>query len=92
MHDWLLSSLVSFPDYREELEWLIGEGEFVAWRSRGSGTQSGPLGPFPVTHKRMDLVIIGMHRFENGVVAETWASWDNLAALTQLGHLGTAAS
>ena len=88
MHEWLASNLVPFPDYREELEWLVGEGDFVAWRSRGTGTQSGPLGPFPPSNKRMDVVIIGMHRFEKGLVAETWTSWDNLAVLTQLGHMG----
>lgn len=88
MHEWLLSNLVPFPDYREEIEWLVGEGDFVAWRSRGTGTQSGPLGPFPPTGKRVDVVIIGMHRFAEGSVAETWTSWDNLAVLTQLGHMG----
>ncbi len=85
MHEWLLSNGATFPDYREELEWLIGEGEFVTWRSRGTGTQEGAMGPFPATHKRMEVVIIGMHRFEDGLVAETWTSWDNLAVLTQLG-------
>ncbi len=91
MHGWLLSNLATFPDYREELEELVGEGNFVGWRSRGSGTQAGPMGPFPATHRRMEIVIIGMHRFEGGLIAETWTSWDNLAALTQLGLLGTAA-
>jgi predicted ester cyclase len=33
----------------------------------------------------MDLVIIGMHRFEGDRIVETWTSWDNLAALRQLG-------
>jgi len=37
MHQWLLSNFVPFPDYQEELEWLVGEGDFVAWRSRGTG-------------------------------------------------------
>jgi len=87
MHQWLLSNQATFPDYREEIEWLVGEGDYVAWRSRGTGTQSGPLGPFPATHKRMEVVIIGMHRFEAGRVAETWTSWDNLAVLMQLGLL-----
>jgi predicted ester cyclase len=87
MHQWLVSNMATFPDYHEELESLVGEGEFVAWRSRGVGTQRGALGPFPATHKRMDLIIIGMHRFEAGLVVETWTSWDNLAALTQLGLL-----
>jgi predicted ester cyclase len=87
MHDWLLSNQATFTDYHEEIEWLVGEGDFVAWRSRGTGTQSGALGPFPATNQRMEVVIIGMHRFENGRVVETWTSWDNLAVLTQLGLL-----
>lgn len=87
MHQWLVSNQATFPDYREELEWVVGEGDFVAWRSRGTGTQSRPLGPFPATHKRMEVVIMGMHRFAEGFIAETWTSWDNLAVLTQLGLL-----
>jgi len=86
MYEWLVSTLLTFHDYREEPEWLGGEGDFVFWRARGTGTQSGPYGPYPATGRRMDLVIIGMHRFEGSLVAETWTSWDNLAALTQLGH------
>jgi predicted ester cyclase len=87
MRQWLESNAATFPDYHEEIEWLVGEGDFVAWRSRGTGTQRGALGAFPATNKRIDLTIIGMHRFEAGLVTETWTSWDNLAALTQLGLL-----
>jgi len=90
MQGWLLANLVTFPDYHEELEWLVAEGDFVAWRSRGHGTMAGAMGPFPPTGRTMDLVIIGMHRFENGKIAETWTSWDNLAVLTQLGLMPAA--
>jgi predicted ester cyclase len=90
MYEWLVSTFLTFEDYTEEAEWLGGEGDFVFWRARGKGTQSGPYGPFQATGKRMDLVIIGMHRFEGSLVAETWTSWDNLAALTQLGHYSSA--
>lgn len=85
MKQYLLSNLTTFPDYREELESMVGDADFVAWRSRGTGTQLGTLGPFPATGNRMGSVIIGMHRFEGKMIAETWTSWDNLAALTQLG-------
>jgi predicted ester cyclase len=84
MYQWLISNQTTFPDYREELESMVAEGDFVAWRSKGSGTQCGPLGPFPATGKRMEITIIGMHRFEGTMIAETWTSWDNLAALMQL--------
>lgn len=86
MHQWLLSNFEILPDYHEEIEWLVGEGDFVAWRSRGTGTQNGAFGPFPPSGKPMEVVIIGMHRFEGPLIAETWTSWDNLAVLVQLGH------
>lgn len=85
MRAFLEANKATFPDYHEEIEHLVGEGDFVAWRSRGRGTMRGPMGPFPPTGKTMDLVIVGMHRFQDGVIAETWTSWDNVAALTQLG-------
>lgn len=85
MEAWLRANQETFPDYREEIEWLVAEGDYVAWRSRGRGTMAGALGPFPPTHEKMEVVIIGMHRFEGGKVAETWTSWDNLAVLNQLG-------
>ncbi|NIP83336.1 MAG: ester cyclase [Gemmatimonadetes bacterium] len=87
MEAYLRGNMETFPDYREEVEWLVAEGDYVAWRSRGTGTMTGSLGPFPPTREKLDVVIIGMHRFEGGRVAETWTSWDNMAALTQLGLL-----
>jgi steroid delta-isomerase-like uncharacterized protein len=85
MREWLQANKTTFPDYREDLEMLVADGDLVAWRSVGRGTQAGALGPFPATGRRMDIAIIGMHRFENGQIVETWTSWDNLAALMQLG-------
>lgn len=85
MEAWLRSNQATFPDYQEELQWMVAEDDFVAWRSRGRGTMKGAMGPFPPTGKTMDLVIMGMHRFQGGRIVETWTSWDNLAALTQLG-------
>lgn len=87
MRAWLLANQATFPDYREDLEMLVAEGDFVSWRSLGQGTQSGALGSFPPTGRRMSVAIIGMHRFENGRIVETWTSWDNLAVLIQLGLL-----
>jgi steroid delta-isomerase-like uncharacterized protein len=87
MRAWLMANQQTFPDYREEIEALIGEGDFIAWRSLGTGTQTGPMGPLPATGRRMAISIIGLHRVENGKLAETWTSWDNVAAPRQLGLL-----
>lgn len=87
MEAWLRANLDTFPDYREEMEWLVAEGDHVAWRSRARGTMTGAMGDFPATGKAMELVILGMHRFQDGRIAETWTAWDNLAVLSQLGLL-----
>jgi predicted ester cyclase len=85
MKAWLHANLETFPDYREKIEWLVGEGDHVAWRSRARGTMKGAMGDFPATGEAMDVVILGMHRFEEGRIAETWTAWDNVAVLSQLG-------
>lgn len=85
MRAWLRSNQATFPDYRERVEWMVAEGDYVAWRSKGTGTMEGPMGPFPATGRTMEIEIMGMHRFEGGRIVETWTSWDNVAAMMQLG-------
>jgi predicted ester cyclase len=77
----------TFPDYHETIEFGFGEGDYVAAYITVSGTQKGPMGPFPPNGKVMDCKVVGIQRFENGKIAETWVTWDNLATLVQLGHL-----
>ncbi len=87
MRAFLESNRASLPEYREEIEMLVAAGDFVAWRSVGSGTQTGQVGPFAPSGRRMSIVIIGMHRFGGGRIAETWTSWDNTTAARRLGFL-----
>ena len=77
----------TFPDYQETIEVSLGEGDYLAAYITVRGTQSGPMGPFPPSGKVMDCKAVGIHRLENGKIVETWVTWDNMAALAQLGHL-----
>lgn len=52
MRAFLEANQATFPDYHEEIEHLVGEGDFVAWRSRGRGTMRGSMGPFPPRARR----------------------------------------
>jgi len=45
------------------------------------------MGDLPASGKSFTLVNLIIHRLEDGKIAETWVSWDNVAMLTQLGHL-----
>jgi steroid delta-isomerase-like uncharacterized protein len=82
----LQADKASFPDSTGHLDMLVAEGDLVAIWGRWEGTQTGSMGPFPPSGKRMELDMAGVHRIENGKIVETWVTWDNLAALKQLGH------
>lgn len=78
--------LQSFPDQKITLEKMVAEGDYVAVLANYTGTQDGPMPPFPPSGKKLDLRFISFLRFEQGKIAEIWVEWDNLASLTQLGH------
>ena len=78
---------VTFSDNMLTTHVLIAEGDLVAVYGTWSGTQTGPMEPFPASDRVMTIDLIGFHRFEDGKIAETWVEWDNVAGLTQLGHL-----
>jgi len=82
----LKQDAATFLDSRMKIERLVAQGDLVAFHCTYTGTQQGQMGPFPASGKQMSLDIIGIHRIENGKLVETWLTWDNLAALTQLGH------
>jgi predicted ester cyclase len=76
-----------FPDQTVDLERIVGEDEFVAFWAKYRGTQDGQMGPFPPSHKRVDLDFAGIFRFAEGKAQEVWLIWDNMAMLEQLGHI-----
>jgi steroid delta-isomerase-like uncharacterized protein len=73
------------PGYTDSLSNMIAEGDRVAYVSTLKGTMTGPMGGFPATGKSFTLENIIIQRLEDGKVAETWVSWDNVAFLSQLG-------
>ena len=75
------------PDSVQTIDLIFANNEYVAMKATYSGTQDGPMGPFPASGKKLELPFIGILRIEDGKVAEIWVEWDNLYALAQLGHL-----
>ncbi len=82
---YLRQDSATFPDSRMTIDHVVAEGNFVAFHGTYVATQKGPMGPFPPSNKQMSVEIAGVQRFENGKVAEMWVTWDNVAALAQLG-------
>lgn len=85
MVEFVRAHLTAFPDWREEIELMIAEGDKVALITRGTGTQTGPMGDVPATGRRIEVMNYIIQRLENEKVAETWIGWDNLSVLLQLG-------
>ncbi len=74
------------PDMKGEILMMAAEGELVAAYVNFTGTQTGPMGPFPASGKKMESKTMAFFRLQDGNIAELWIEWDNLATLTQLGH------
>jgi steroid delta-isomerase-like uncharacterized protein len=83
--EYLKADATVCPDSRQTLQSIVAEGDLVAFSMKYEGTQEGPMGPFPASHKKMQLEAQGMFRIKDGKLAELWVTWDNLAALAQLG-------
>ena len=75
----------AFPDAEMTVNHLIAEDSMVAFWGAFSGTHDGPMGPYAATGKRLESQFAGMHRFADGMIVETWVTWDSLSDLTQLG-------
>ena len=64
---------------------VVAEGDLVGIWGAYMGTQTGPMGNLPATGKEVNFDFGGVHRMEDGKIAETWVTWDNITFLNQLG-------
>jgi len=76
-----------FPDNTTSLTHVLAEGDLAAAWGTYEATQAGQMGPFPPSGKKVRVDLGALLRVENGKIAELWITWDNLAVLSQLGHL-----
>jgi len=85
--EFLKSEVMTFPDAYQKILYLVAEEDRVAAALQFTGTQKGPMGPFPASGRRIHANFLAMFRLKEGRIAEVWVEWDNLSALLQLGHL-----
>jgi steroid delta-isomerase-like uncharacterized protein len=77
--------LSGVSDLNETIDVIMADSDKVAYVLTMTGKQTGPMGDLPASGKKFNSVNIIVQRFENGKIAETWVSWDNLDFLRQLG-------
>jgi steroid delta-isomerase-like uncharacterized protein len=88
--EFLENDFSAVPDSVMKIDIIFGNDQFVAMRTIYAGTQNGQMGPFPPSGKYFELPFIGILKLENGKISEIWVEWDNVYALSQLGHFDPA--
>jgi steroid delta-isomerase-like uncharacterized protein len=75
----------AFPELTWEIDFLLGDGDFVVGRWTASGTHLGPWAGVEPTGRPMRFSGINVFRFSDGKVVEIWNHRDDLGLMQQLG-------
>lgn len=79
--------LTAFPDGAITVDHQIAEGDIVATRWTGRGTNTGDLMGIPATGKQITVEGISYSRIADDKLRESWIIWDTVAMLQQLGAI-----
>jgi steroid delta-isomerase-like uncharacterized protein len=79
------SYLAAFPDGTITVDHQIAEGDWVATRWTGRGTNTGELMGMPPTGKEATVEGITYSRVADGKAHEAWLIWDTHSMMQQLG-------
>jgi len=79
--------LTAFPDGQITVDDQILEGDKVATRWTGRGTQKGEIAGIAPTGKQITITGLTISRIEGDLVIEEWTTWDALGMLIQLGAI-----
>jgi steroid delta-isomerase-like uncharacterized protein len=75
----------AFPDVVWQIDFIIGEGDFVMGRWTASGTNEGAWAGVEPTGRSIRFSGINVFRFSGGKVVEVWNHRDDLGLMQQLG-------
>src|SRR5437588_6927346 len=77
----------AFPDLNIVIGETVADGDLVAMTWTATGTHQGELMGIAPTGKSVNVVGMGMDRVRDGKIVESWAAYDTLGMLTQLGAI-----
>jgi C-1 hydroxylase len=84
-------AFVGFPDWHEEIEDMVAEGEKVWIRVKATGTHTGDWNlfgvPLPATGNKITMRMVFFFRIVNGKLAETGELDDQLDFFNKLGFI-----
>lgn len=74
----------AFPDFRQTVDQVIADGDYVVVRWTATGTQTGPFFNLEPSGVEATWTGINIFRFECGLIAESWNEFDGLGLRDQL--------
>ncbi len=75
----------AFPDLQVTVEDMIAEDDKVAARVTMRGTHQGKFLGIDPTGNQIEVPVVDIVRFADGMAVEHWAVTDNMAMMVQLG-------
>ena len=75
----------AFSDLSITIEPLVGEGDMIAAQLTHHGTHNGEFMGIAPTGKQVMVTTIGIYRFADNKLEESWILMDQLGMLQQLG-------
>lgn len=75
----------AFPDVKFTIDEMVAEGDIVATRVHGEGTQNGPFMGVPPSGKHAVWRSVGFFRVKDGKIVEHWGIPDLFGLMIQLG-------
>ena len=75
----------TFPDVEVTFDYMIAEGDLVAYQCTWRGTHRGAFRGIAPTGKRVEWRATAFRRVVDGKVVEGWGTYDWLGVLEQLG-------
>jgi len=89
--DAVASHRTSFPDWHEQVEDIIAEGDRVVIRIHSTGTQLGVFNGIAPTGRKVSIEEIHIFRLSDGKIVEQWGMPDVHGLLEQLAPPGQSA-
>jgi len=84
LHEYMRAVRAAFPDFHNQIEEMVAEGDRVAARLTFSGTHRGELFGFAPTGRHMRYAAAAFFTIKNGKIASGWVLGDLQALREQL--------
>jgi hypothetical protein len=79
----------AFPCFHDSIAIQVAEGDLVVTRFTSTGTHRGTFMGVEPTNKKLVWTGITIDRISGGKIVESWANWDMMGMMQQLGVISS---